>query len=45
MVDSGATHNFIAETKACRLNMNWDKDRRKIKVINSITLPIFGIVK
>ena len=29
MVDSSATHNFITEVEAKRLNFRWEKDVRK----------------
>lgn len=45
MVDSGATHNFIAEAEARRLNLRWKKDAEKMKAVNSVALPIVGLVK
>ena len=45
MVDSGATHNFIAEVEAKWLNRRWEKDAEKMKVVNSATLPIVRLVK
>ncbi|KAA0051469.1 Asp_protease_2 domain-containing protein [Cucumis melo var. makuwa] len=45
MVDSDATHNFITETKARCLRLRWEKDSEKIKVVNSVALPIVGLVK
>ena len=45
MVDSGATHNFITVTEARRLKLHWKKDTGKMKVVNSTTLHIVGIVK
>ena len=45
MVDSGATHNFIAEAEARRLNLRWKKDAEKMKAVNSAALPIVGLVK
>ncbi|KAA0047561.1 uncharacterized protein E6C27_scaffold115G00220 [Cucumis melo var. makuwa] len=45
MVDSGATHNFITEAKARRLRLRWEKDSRRMKVVNSVVVPIVGLVK
>ncbi|KAA0060753.1 uncharacterized protein E5676_scaffold451G00450 [Cucumis melo var. makuwa] len=45
MVDSDATHNFITEAEAKRLNLRWEKDAGRMKVVNSAALPIIGLVK
>ncbi|KAA0039111.1 uncharacterized protein E6C27_scaffold84G002140 [Cucumis melo var. makuwa] len=45
MVDSGATHNFITEAEARRLRLRWERDSGKMKAVNSIALPIVGLVK
>ncbi|KAA0051473.1 gag-asp_proteas domain-containing protein [Cucumis melo var. makuwa] len=45
MVDSGATHNFITEPEARRLRLRWKKDSGRMKAVNSIALPIVGLVK
>ncbi|KAL0549208.1 hypothetical protein IC582_013689 [Cucumis melo] len=45
MVDSGATHNFITEIEAKRLNLRWEKDAGRMKAVNSAALPIIGLVK
>ncbi|KAA0063458.1 uncharacterized protein E5676_scaffold110G00320 [Cucumis melo var. makuwa] len=45
MVDSGATHNFITEAEAKRLNLLWKKDAGRMKAVNSAALPIIGLVK
>ncbi|KAA0060206.1 uncharacterized protein E5676_scaffold767G00910 [Cucumis melo var. makuwa] len=45
MVDSGATHNFITEAEARRLRLRWEKDSGRMKTVNSIAIPIVGLVK
>ena len=45
MVDFGATHNFITETEARQLNLRWERDTGKMKVVNSAALPITGVAK
>ncbi|KAA0031734.1 uncharacterized protein E6C27_scaffold696G00010 [Cucumis melo var. makuwa] len=45
MIDFGATHNFITEVEARRLRLHWEKDSERMKVVNSIALPVFGLVK
>ncbi|KAA0032574.1 uncharacterized protein E5676_scaffold284G00510 [Cucumis melo var. makuwa] len=45
MIDSSATHNFITEAEARRLKLRWEKDSRRIKAMNSVALPIVGLVK
>ncbi|TYK29773.1 reverse transcriptase [Cucumis melo var. makuwa] len=45
MVDSGATHNFITEAEARRLRLRWEKDSERMKAMNSVALPIVGLVK
>ncbi|KAA0054179.1 uncharacterized protein E6C27_scaffold131G001100 [Cucumis melo var. makuwa] len=45
MVDYGATHNFITEAEARRLRLRWEKDSGRMKAVNSIALPIVGLVK
>ena len=45
MVDSGATHNFITEAEVRRLRLHWKKDSGRIKAVNSVVLPIVGLVK
>ncbi|TYK21292.1 uncharacterized protein E5676_scaffold1775G00070 [Cucumis melo var. makuwa] len=45
MIDFGATHNFITEAEARRLRLCWERDSGKMKAVNSIALPIVGLVK
>ncbi|KAA0065560.1 uncharacterized protein E5676_scaffold1212G00210 [Cucumis melo var. makuwa] len=45
MVDSGATHNFKIEAEVRRLRLRWEKDSGRMKALNSIALPIVGLVK
>ncbi|KAA0041962.1 reverse transcriptase [Cucumis melo var. makuwa] len=45
MVDSGATHNSITEAEAKCLNLCWEKDAGRMKVVNFAALPIIGLVK
>ena len=45
MVDSSVTHNFITEAEARWLNLRWEKDTKKMKVVNSAALPIVKLVK
>ncbi|KAA0062982.1 uncharacterized protein E6C27_scaffold468G00790 [Cucumis melo var. makuwa] len=45
MIDSGATHNFITDAEARRLRLRWERDSGKMKAVNSIALPIVGLVK
>ena len=45
LIDSGATHNFIADQEARRLGLTIEKDPEKIKVVNSDALLIVGVSK
>ena len=45
LVDSGATHNFISEQEARRLELKIEKDTGKMKAVNSEALPIVGVSK
>ncbi|KAA0066230.1 Asp_protease_2 domain-containing protein [Cucumis melo var. makuwa] len=45
MVDSGATHNFIIEAEARCLRLHWENDSGRMKAVNSIALPVVGLVK
>ncbi|TYK18748.1 Importin subunit alpha-2 [Cucumis melo var. makuwa] len=37
MVDSSATYNFITEAEAKRLNLRWEKDAGRMKVVNLLS--------
>ncbi|KAA0042096.1 uncharacterized protein E5676_scaffold306G003610 [Cucumis melo var. makuwa] len=45
MIDSDATHNFITEAEARRLRLRWEKDLGRMKLVNSVALPIVELVK
>lgn len=45
MVDTGATHNFIADQEARRLGLKLEKDASKMKAVNSAACPIAGLAK
>lgn len=45
LVDTGATHNFIAATEAKRLGLKLEKDTSKIKAVNSEAQPVTGVAK
>ncbi|OAY65869.1 Endo-1,4-beta-xylanase A [Ananas comosus] len=45
MIDTGATHNFVAEAEAKRLGLTLEKDARRIKAVNSELRPIAGVAK
>ena len=43
MLDSGATHNFVADRMVQRLSLKVSKCPSKIKTINSKAKPMLGI--
>ena len=45
MVDSGATHNFVATRESARLGLNLEEDTSLIKVVNSKAQKIQGVAK
>jgi hypothetical protein len=45
LVDTGATHNFIAGTEVERLGLSLEKETSRIKAVNSAAQPIYGIAK
>ena len=45
LIDSGATHNFIADQEARRLGLTIEKNPEKMKVVNFEALPIVGVSK
>ncbi|KAL6350766.1 hypothetical protein AAG906_028237 [Vitis piasezkii] len=45
LVDSGATHNFMATREATRLGLKLEEDTRRIKAVNSKAQKIQGVAK
>ena len=45
MVDSLATHNFMATREATRLGLKLERDTSRIKTVNSKAQKIQGIAK
>ncbi|GKD79680.1 putative retrotransposon gag domain, aspartic peptidase domain protein, partial [Tanacetum coccineum] len=45
LVDSGATHNFVADDEAKRLGINATKGGGTIKAVNSLAKVIHGVDK
>ena len=45
MVDSGATHNFVATREATRLGLELEEDISRIKAVNSKAQKIQGVAK
>ncbi|XP_070028708.1 uncharacterized protein [Nicotiana sylvestris] len=45
MIDTGATHNYLASTQVERLGLVVGKGRGSVKVINSPPQPVDGIAK
>ncbi|GJT21152.1 retrovirus-related pol polyprotein from transposon TNT 1-94 [Tanacetum coccineum] len=45
LVDSGATHNFVADDEAKRLGINATKGSGTIKAVNSLAKAIHGVAK
>ncbi|XP_022857861.1 uncharacterized protein LOC111378821, partial [Olea europaea var. sylvestris] len=45
MVDTGATHNYVACTEVERLGLVLEKGSEKVKTINSTAQPIAGVAK
>ena len=45
MADSGATHNFMTEMEVNWLNIKWHRDSGKMKIVNSVGLPILRIAR
>ncbi|XP_073106542.1 uncharacterized protein [Elaeis guineensis] len=45
MVDTGATHNFIADREATRLGLKLERDSSRMKAVNSEARPIAGLAR
>ena len=45
LVDTGATHNFVAGTKVERLGLSLEKETSRIKAVNSAAQPIYGVAR
>ena len=45
LVDSGATHNFVATREATRLGLKLKEDTSQIKAVNSQAQKIHGVAK
>ena len=45
LVDSSATHNFVATREATRLGLKLEEDTSQIKTVNSKTQKIQGVAK
>ncbi|KAL0293827.1 UNVERIFIED_CONTAM: Retrovirus-related Pol polyprotein from transposon [Sesamum radiatum] len=45
MVDTGATHNYLASAEVERLGLVLEKGVRRVKAINSAAQPIAGVAK
>ncbi|KAL2943047.1 Transposon Tf2-9 polyprotein [Bienertia sinuspersici] len=43
LVDTGATHNFIAKGEAIRLGLKYVKEPGRLKTVNTSPVPILGI--
>ena len=45
LVDSSATHNFVATREATRLGLKLEEDTSQIKTVNSKAQKIQGVAK
>ncbi|KAL0344366.1 UNVERIFIED_CONTAM: hypothetical protein Sangu_1324000 [Sesamum angustifolium] len=45
MIDTGATHNYLASAEVERLELVLEKGVERVKVINSTGQPIAGVAK
>nr|KAJ0195607.1 hypothetical protein LSAT_V11C700366260 [Lactuca sativa] len=43
LVDTGASHNFLAEDEARKLGIKYTKNPSRLKVINCLSKPIIGV--
>nr|XP_010933245.1 protein DDI1 homolog [Elaeis guineensis] len=45
MVDTGATHNFVADREAIHLGLKLERDSSRMKTVNSEARPIAGLAR
>ncbi|KAL2930424.1 Nuclear receptor-interacting protein 3 [Bienertia sinuspersici] len=45
LVDTGATHNFVAKGEATRLGLKYAKEPESLKTVNTSPVPILGIAR
>ncbi|KAL6323857.1 hypothetical protein AAG906_005853 [Vitis piasezkii] len=45
LVDTGATHNFVSEAEAKRLELQASKEEGWLKVVNSTVKPLHGVAR
>nr|KAJ0192858.1 hypothetical protein LSAT_V11C800427070 [Lactuca sativa] len=43
LVDTGASHNFLAKDEAKKLGIKYIKNPGRLKVVNSLSKPIIGV--
>nr|KAJ0192430.1 hypothetical protein LSAT_V11C800427740 [Lactuca sativa] len=43
LVDTGASHNFLAKDEAKKLGIKYTKNPGRLKVVNSLSKPIIGV--
>ena len=45
LIDTRATHNFVTGTEVERFGLFLEKDDSRIKAVNSVVQPIYGVAK